>query len=258
MITRVLPGGLKGGSQAGQYRLALDVLLVMLDDGSARVLNLSGNCYAISPIGAEMLYHALSEGEENSAETLSSKYDAPIATIVDDQSSFLQSLERRRLIYRAQGRPQRDLHRISALAIQSVLKAIRAAVRSPDRRAWFLLTAARLSMVLGFDASVSGWRPQRAWNPSKEHRRDASASEINEIVRSSAARHFLHITCKERALVCWTLLHWYGLQSKLVVGVELFPFSGHCWCEVQTKNAVVILSDYPERAQRFVPVMTYS
>jgi hypothetical protein len=72
-------------------------------------------------------------------------------------------------------------------------------------------------------------------------------------VRECASRHPAGIECQERAIVCWRLLRELGLPARLIVGIDLYPFLGHCWCECEAQ----VVSDDAQRCYRFVPVIVY-
>jgi hypothetical protein len=61
------------------------------------------------------------------------------------------------------------------------------------------------------------------------------------------------MACKERALCCWALARAAGLAATLVVGLQLFPLAGHCWCEVGSWT----LSDDRARCDLYTPVIRY-
>jgi Transglutaminase-like superfamily len=80
-----------------------------------------------------------------------------------------------------------------------------------------------------------------------------SAQEVDHAVRTVAATHPLALACQERALCCCLLLWRRGLPAKLVVGVNLYPLTSHCWCELEERT----LSDDADTCARFMPVLTY-
>jgi len=49
------------------------------------------------------------------------------------------------------------------------------------------------------------------------------------------------------------LLRSAGVPAKLVVGLDLYPLAGHCWCEVGQHA----FSDFPDRCESFTPVIRY-
>jgi hypothetical protein len=77
-------------------------------------------------------------------------------------------------------------------------------------------------------------------------------STIENTILTSAAR-LRSITCKEHALCCWFMLHSAGIRARLVMGVRLSPFSGHCWCEVDGH----VLMDTRENCETYTTLVTY-
>jgi hypothetical protein len=69
-------------------------------------------------------------------------------------------------------------------------------------------------------------------------------------VRAAVAGHPFAVACKERALCSWSLARTAGLRATLIVGIELFPIAGHCWCEVSERP----LGDDQGRCDQFTPV----
>jgi hypothetical protein len=128
--------------------------------------------------------------------------------------------------------------------------------RGPRRRAWGLLALAYLSIAaFGWSATVRTWQQHYAQAPLRGYTaaQDGQAARLDAVVRTAAAEHLLNIDCKERALVCWALLRAEGIPVEIVIGVALFPFSSHCWCEL----AGTMLSDFTDRCQRFTAVQRY-
>lgn len=80
------------------YRLPPNVLILLIEDGSARLLDLGGNFYTISPVGAEMLAETLKVGTAAAAERIATKYATDVSHVQDDLQAFLHNLEEQRLI----------------------------------------------------------------------------------------------------------------------------------------------------------------
>ena len=85
-----------------------------------------------------------------------------------------------------------------------------------------------------------------AWEPTVQ--------TIDAAVRGAASRHAFSVECKERSLSCWSLARAAGLPATVVLGINLFPVAGHCWCE----SGPWTLSDYEDRCQNFTPVVRYA
>jgi hypothetical protein len=119
-----------------------------------------------------------------------------------------------------------------------------------------LLSTAKLSIRLfGWVRTVAAW--QRRFPAAGSLIADgteAAARGIDEAVCSAAAINPLGVACKERALACWALARTAGLPATLVIGIDLFPLTGHCWCEV----GPWIVSDHPDNVTRYIPALRYS
>jgi hypothetical protein len=112
---------------------------------------------------------------------------------------------------------------------------------------------AHLSFALfGWSRAVALWQEAHARFPARQPgERDAeSIQALGTAVRAAAASHPIRVACKERALCAWSLARAAGLSATLVVGIDLFPIAGHCWCEVGAQP----LGDDRDRCDRFTPV----
>src|SRR5215831_9215666 len=109
--------------------------------------------------------------------------------------------------------------------------------------------------LFGWPKTIASWHYylQKYVPSSTVTESEQSAKDIDKVVRTVAARHLLHVECKERALSCWWLLYSAGFAAKLVLGVNLFPLECHCWCEV----GQFVLSDDQDRCEQFTPVLSY-
>jgi hypothetical protein len=98
-----------------------------------------------------------------------------------------------------------------------------------------------------------------AWQTGSARRRvnsesDAAVRAVDAALRSAAAASWFGVECKEVALCGWGLLRWLGLRPRLTIGIELYPFAGHAWCE----NGGAIIADVPGRCARYTPVWSWS
>ena len=92
------------------------------------------------------------------------------------------------------------------------------------------------------------------WLVGPARRIESGVRALDDALRQTAAGHLLVMACKERALSCWALLRWAGAPAALVVGLDLFPLTGHCWCEVGSR----IVTDFEDRCASYMPVARYS
>ena len=94
------------GLAENDYLLSPNVILLLIQDGSARLLDLGGNFYAISQIGAEMLNQTLKVGTATAAVRIATEYHTELSQVQNDLHAFLHNLEEKRLISHTQ-QPQR-------------------------------------------------------------------------------------------------------------------------------------------------------
>lgn len=245
-------------SGGAEYALAPNTAVLLMADGSARILDMNDGFYAISAIGALMLQRTLWHGLVAAAEQVADECGIEQARAEADLRQFLTTLEQRGIIQRrgpkaAQNAPSSRAARYSASLLKLVIRLL------PWRkaRAAVLLTAARISLRLfGWTGTIHAWKKRFSQRervlPRAEA--DALAEAIADATCDAAAWNPLGVACKERALCCWALARLAGLPAELVIGVELFPLSGHCWCQVGAR----ILSDHPDNCARYVPALCYA
>ncbi len=238
---------------AAEYSLPPDVILVTVRDGSARLLDMAGGFHAVPAVGARMLQETLANGTAAAATRIAEDYGVARRQVQDDLAVFLRDLEKQGLL-----RSQRNGRRSGGLGAARLLlrPALGAAHRllwSPDKRARALLGLARLSFALfGWTATVAVWQDAHAHLPARHaDANDAEAVQaLDRTVRAAVAGHPVAVACKERALCSWSLARSAGLNASLIVGIELFPMAGHCWCEVAAQP----LGDDQDRCDQFTPV----
>jgi hypothetical protein len=257
VISRNLP---EYGSREGTHDLPEDVVLAVVEDGTSRLLDLGGRFYGLSSVGSTKLTQTLRYGSEEAARRIATEYGVPFERVKSDIDQFLETLERSRLVERL-GAGEDLGDRIRGLMFSGLLWPARlvklAASPLPESaRIWLLLTFAWLSLRLcGWASSVATLATlfPRLARPADPEKQACAVDRIDRLVRSAAAKHPLPVECKERSICCWVLLRVGGWPSDLVVGVDLFPFLGHCWCESGDRT----ISDDPHRCERFVPVLRY-
>jgi hypothetical protein len=128
-------------------------------------------------------------------------------------------------------------------------------------KAWVLLGLAFLAI------RVAGWpRTAEAWLQASVIRQGAgrltagddgqmAIDSIERAVAGAIARYPVEVSCKERALCCHALASMIGVESKMVLGIDLQPFALHCWCECGSR----ILAERDDGLRdRFIPFLAYS
>lgn len=238
---------------APEYSLPPDVFLLTVRDGSARLLDMGGGFHAVPAIGARMLQETLTVGTAAAATQIASDYGVARQQVQDDLAVFLRDLERHGLVCSEHARRRGGALLPARLLLRPALGAVHRLLKSPDKQARALLGLARLSFALfGWTATVAAWQEAHARFPSRQAgTRDAETIQaLDATVRTAVARHPVVVACKERALCSWSLARAVGLDASLIVGIELYPMAGHCWCEV----AALPLGDDQDRCDQFTPV----
>jgi hypothetical protein len=245
------------------YRLREGVVLIVAPDGSSRLMDLAGDVCAISATGTMMLESIFSQSIDAACQAVAKRFGVGAERVRLDMAALVGPLERRRLLIApgCAGHARASVASVSCWMIAPVVALCAAAPRRlVSAKAWVLLTIAFIS------TRVFGWpNTIRVWNRTTSGRRRdvtpavSADAEILDTIDRAVARamsmHPLHVSCKERALSCQALARAAGMDSSVVLGVDLFPFAMHCWCECSSR----ILADrYDGQCDRFTPIMVYS
>jgi len=239
-----------------RYMLCPDVLLIPLEEGTARLVDLDGSFFDLSQTAAQMLKSRLEQSEADTIQQIAAEYNADLDTVHTDLTALLADLRAKGLIWRSDDRlPWLTLRTAIAITLCYPGLWILGLVRNQRLKAPALLALARLSFELaGWARTVEAWqkylRTQQVLAAGSERERLIDAID-SAIRRSPRVVH--SIACKERALCCWFMLRSAGIPAKLVMGVQFSPFAGHCWCEVDGR----ILTDSPESCETYTPVICY-
>jgi hypothetical protein len=232
------------------YVLSPDVLLLPVDDGSARLLDLGGEVFSVSESGAMMLMILLERGTGAAVAEVARHFSANPSRVQSDLGIMLKDFQAKKLlrpVHAADPAPRRA-RQAMAHFLAFPLRLVLVMPLPLQARAAVLLTLARLSCALaGWTATIRAW--ERRTNPRSVEPIEL-ATQIDQAVRAAAAKHLLKVACKERALSCWALARSAGLNAELVVGIQFFPVAGHCWCEVGD----LPLSDDKSRISDFRPI----
>lgn len=237
---------------ADGYRLANGVILVPVDDGSARLLDMGGSFFALTRSGAEMVQGVLTDGAAATVATLAGNYGVEQDRIRSDLDTLLGELVTARLI-EANGDPSRSRGWRGACARALVPLAL--SVPGVTRAPRALLAVARMSfLAFGWSDTVSAFgkslRAKAAGSPAAPD--SAEVARIDDMIRAAAAR-MPSVACKERALGAWYLLGRQGVPVSLVVGIQLYPLGGHCWCEADGR----VITDFADHCAAYKPVARY-
>jgi hypothetical protein len=244
------------GTACSHYLLSPDVVLMQLEDGTAQLVDLDGSVFGLSETAAQMLKGTLDIGEQETIQGIAAEYNADLDRIRADLAGLLRTLRANGLVRRSDDSlPRVALRTAVALAVGYPALKIAAHVRNPRLKALALLAVARLSFTLtGWARTVDVWRRCLGTShvPAPSSKRERLIETIDRATRRSAGELPL-VACKERALCCWFMLRAVGVRARLVMGVKLSPFSGHCWCEVDER----ILTDSADRCKTYTPVICY-
>jgi Transglutaminase-like superfamily len=239
---------------ASEYSLAPDAAILLMDDGSARILHMGDSFFAVPAVGALMLQETLQQGQTAAAQHVAHSYEVALANVETELRTFLADLERRGILRRREGTVGRTT---TAVALAAGILKVLLRVSCRQARAATLLNLAKLSFRLfGWTQTVMAWQhafPRRDKSLSPREQ-ESAAIAIDAAVCQAAAGNLLGVACKERALSCWALARMTGMPANLVIGVELYPLAGHCWCEVDSR----VISDYADNVARYLPVLRFS
>jgi len=246
------------GTGEGDYSLMPDVIMVWAQDGSARLLDMNGYFFALSNTAAAMLAAVLKQDVTSAAKTIADSYGANPEQVRGDMQDFLLTLECDQLIRRTDSSTNKETIRqraadpIAAIGLATFARLPRLSSLTIGA----LLAFAYLSIRLfGWPTTVAAWQRRCP----VVTRRDLQwvdpgvLEKINDRLRDVTASHWLKVNCKERALACWALLYFIGVDATIVIGVDLFPLACHCWCTAGS----TILSDHEDRCQYYRPIVFY-
>ena len=255
MITNIISAELELTLKT-EYCLAPNVVLLSLQDGTARLLDLGGNFYALSQTAATMLIETLKGDTARASYHIASIYEVDQERLLCDLRTLLCELEAKKLIC------QRDHpftpsygSRITSMLLRGLLRYLQTCPFSLKIKVWMLLTLAYFSIcLLGWPATVTAWqRFMKGKVPYQKSEEGAATAIIHETLLSVKSSHLLPVACKECALSCWFLLRAAGLPARLVVGMMLCPLASHCWCEIGAS----VVGDEEDKCQQFTPILSY-
>jgi hypothetical protein len=236
-----------------EYLLSPDVILVTVEDGSARLLDMAGEFHAVPPVGARMLQEILKNGTDATVARIAEEYGVARKQVETDLGVFLRDLESQGLLCRQGNRRRGGTFGLARSLLRPALHAAHRLPRFPETKARILLALARLSFAMfGWTPTVAVWQEAHAHFPQRQagEREVATIQPLDTTVRAAVASHPVAVACKERALCAWSLARAAGLNASLTVGIELFPMAAHCWCEVGGQP----LGDDAEWCINFMPV----
>ncbi len=198
-VTHARTGGATG------YALADDVVLVNVEDGTSRLLDMEGRFYGLPATSTTMLNRILLDGPDEAAQAIAEQCGVALTRVKTDLDHFLDDLVERGLIVNLDGRvPQRSCRdafggRVILMMARLFQFTLR---RRPTAWAWVLMTLTRISMKsLGWSRTLAFIRALTTSGPNQPcpgEWADTVAS-VDRIMRRVASGHILLLECKERA-----------------------------------------------------------
>ena len=237
----------------------------MVNDGSARLVDLDGAVTALDATATTMMEAALRLSEAEAVAELTEAFGVEPQRIGTDLRAVLADLIARGALRSSpSGVPRRILQTRNHLA--SVLGALAVRLVGPrsDRKiqAWCALTVAHLSFrLVGWSPTLNAWTAQgraagrirrAAGNASDEL---ATLDAITVAVIRAGARYPFPLDCKDRALAAFAMTRAAGLQARVVLGISLFPLALHAWCESGDR---VVADQFDGYCDRYRPLRVYS
>jgi hypothetical protein len=240
------------------YRLAPEVVLVPVADGSARLVDLDGQYFALTEVATQMLRATLELGPAGAVEKVARDWDVGRERAHADLETFLAELTRLGLLLRGGVPTRRPRLRTwpAQLILSGLIRLTRSLRPTYTGKAAGLLALAKLSCRwLGWAGAVRLWqrlfpRPRRLLQGPAE---DEARQTVDKAVRQALAQSAVAAACKERGLVSWALARRAGLGPQLVLGLAFYPLTAHCWAQLGS----TFLGDDPDRCADFEPIRTY-
>ena len=243
-------------SRRSDYALAPDIIFWVVEDGSARLLDLDGTFYALSRSAAELLRATLESGVEAAVDRIAGRYGIKASQVDKDLDQLLATLHRAGVfeVPSRYSKRRRFRQLVAKAVIIPPLRVLGLFNRGEKITVVALIALARLcTAMFGWGPTVEAWRAAIRLNPSpSQSRQDDIIQRIDCAIRKTAAK-IPSAACKERALACWYLLCSLRIPATLIVGVQLYPLAGHCWCQVRNQ----VLTDDARSCEAFVPIARY-
>lgn len=240
----------------GEFRLAPDVAVAVMEDGSARVMDMADRFYAVPRSAAVIVQGVLEGGLDAAAGRLADAYRLDEQQARSDAERFVAELLARGILVRT-SEPPRRRRSFTAELLAIVMNAAVSLLPTLGLKVLVLLTLARISCArCGWAATVDAWTrrlpPVRSGTYQDLER--AQLANVESAVARGASRHILGMECKERSLACWALIRARGLHAVMIIGADFYPMAGHVWCEADSR----IVSDHPQNCRRYQQLLCYA
>jgi hypothetical protein len=257
-VVDVLVGSAEDPPHADRYRLGPDVLVLVIDDGTGRVMDLGGAHFAITESATSILLGTLRDGADRACRSMAATTGAPLERVRVDAGALLGELDDARILLYGGQTPdaasRRD--RLTESTARAALRRWLGRGRGTESTAWRLIALAwATTHALGWASTVRWWRDEvEAAVARHDGQQGPGVDAITAATASVVARHPLPVACKERALCAYTLTRQAGLPARLVLGASVFPFASHVWCESEGR---VVGDRLEDGCDQFDPVLTY-
>ena len=237
----------------------------MVDDGSARLVDLDGAVSALDATATTMMEAALRLSEAGAVAELADVFGVEPQRIATDLQAVLAT--RSPGAHFAPGpadfpgvssRPGTSWRRCSVLLLC----------------AWWVPGAigkSRPGMPSLPPTSLSAWPVGRQPSMPGSHRDapDGAAPGVRQGMAAknwprstpsplpsscAAARYPFPLDCKDRALAAFAMARAAGLPARIVLGISLFPLALHAWCE---SGGRVVADQFDGYCDRYRPLRVY-
>jgi len=221
-----------------------------------RLLDFDGEFFVLDALGAGALAGLLAGGADAAIAHLQEAGFERAAARAEAEA-LCRELTRRSLLVDATDRPEGLVPyraRRYTIADKWLAASIRGVIDwagTPRRLAAGLFPLVKLSLMSrGWERTVELFGSVAATRPAGL---EVQREPLERIARQLFARSLLRAECKERSLLYWTLARCFGVDVDLVVGIRLYPFGGHCWCESNSQ----VLTDDIYCCAAYQPVLRY-
>ncbi len=259
LIQDIISAASPGPAGSDAYRLSPDAVLLLLQDGTGRLLHFDGKFYALSETAASMLAEVLNHGPAAAVARITAAFAVASDVARHDLNCLLTRLAAQGVVHHGPSGGT-ALRRIAVrrwgarLLAATAVRFLSLLHSRPGVAALILLALAHGSLRLfGWARTLSAWRSAFADLAIPAAGADPMGA-VDAAVRRAGSQHWLDISCKERSLACWAMLRAIGQPVELVVGVDLLPLASHAWCESNGRT----LTDYEDRCRRFTPVLRHA
>ncbi|MFM6089398.1 MAG: lasso peptide biosynthesis B2 protein [Dolichospermum sp.] len=224
--------------------LSSDAIWIRLEDGSSRMIHLQGDCLYLSPSATSDLENCIiKKSNENSSVNIVKKLAS--YRMLDINSKRFFTLNKTIKYFKIQF----IYYVVYIMGLCNFVTSINFKIKM------LLMLSFIFYQVFGISITIEAWQKYfgKFIESKSKINKCYTVVDLSNLVINCVSNSVFPLACKERALVTFALCQQYGYNVSLFLGVQLFPFSGHCWVQ----HDDIILSDEPERCKIFMPVRSY-